>query len=80
MNDFEIRKTLIAICEISKTQASYFANLQRSTSALLQTLINDDPSLEKRYDVERLNAQDLPGSDALLLLVDTLLAQLKKQV
>jgi hypothetical protein len=75
--DAETRQALIAICELLKTQAAYFSNLQTSASALLYTLIKTDPSLEKRYDAERLQTQGLPGSDALLRKVDALLEQLK---
>jgi hypothetical protein len=42
VSDFETRKTLIAICELLRTQVAYFSNLQTSASALLYTLTKAD--------------------------------------
>jgi hypothetical protein len=78
MDDFEIRKSLIAICETLKIQAINLSSLHRSTVKMYEAAKNELPNFELAYDSANPEIKDYPGSAELLRQVDSLLAQLKK--
>ena len=81
MDNQDVRKILITICEILKAEYKYLASLHRGQIATYEALKKELPEIEIRYtaEAEQVFGQEYPGTAENVQQLDALLQQLSRQ-